>query len=152
MIRRAGPQDVDAIAAVFTRSFATLDFLPKLHTAEEDRRFLGGCVLAEQEVWVAERDGRVLGFVALDGAVCTFLYVDPDEHGRGIGSALLEEAQRARPDGFRFWVFQQNERARRFYEKRGCTVLELTDGSRNEEQTPDALYEWRPPAPGSSAR
>jgi putative acetyltransferase len=152
MIRRAGPQDVEGIAVCFRRSFGTLDFLPTLHTPEDDRRFLGGRVLAEQDVWVAERDGRILGFIALDGDLGTFFYVDPDEHGRGIGSALFAEAQRARPDGFRFWVFQQNERARRFYEKRGCTVLELTDGSGNEERTPDALYQWLPAAPGSSGR
>jgi putative acetyltransferase len=152
MIRRAGPQDVDGIAAVFRRSFATLEFLPTLHTTEDDRRFLGGRVLAEQEVWVAERDGRIFGFIALDGDLGTLFYVDPDEHNRGVGSALFAEAQRARPDGFRFWVFQQNERARRFYEKRGCTVLELTDGSGNEERTPDALYQWLPVAPGSSGR
>ncbi len=152
MIRQAGPQDVDGIAAVFTRSFATLDFLPALHTPEQNHAFLGGRVLAEQEVWIAEREGRILGFIALDGDICTFLYVDPEEHGRGVGSALFAEAQRSRPEGFRFWVFQQNENARGFYEKRGCTVLELTDGSGNEERTPDALYQWLPAAPGSSGR
>ncbi|HET8893693.1 MAG TPA: GNAT family N-acetyltransferase [Gaiellaceae bacterium] len=152
MIRRAGPQDVDGIAAVFTRSFATLDFLPTLHTPEQHHAFLGGRVLAEQEVWVAERDGRILGFIALDGDLGTLFCVDPDEHGCGIGSALFAEVQRERPNGFRFWVFQQNARARRFYEARGCTVLELTDGSGNEERTPDALYQWLPAGQGSSAR
>ena len=152
MIRRAGPQDIDGIAAVFTRSFATLDFLPTLHTPEQNHAFLGGRVLAEQDVWVAEREGRILGFLALEGDLGTLFYVDPDEHDRGIGSALFAEAQRARPLGFRFWVFQQNEKARRFYEKRGCTVLEFTDGSGNEERTPDALYQWLPAAPESSER
>jgi hypothetical protein len=41
-------------------------------------------------------------------------------------------------------VFQRNERARTFYERRGCHVVELTDGSGNEEREPDALYEWVP--------
>ena len=31
-----------------------------------------------------------------------------------------------------------------FYEHRGMRVVELTDGSRNEEREPDALYEWLP--------
>ena len=143
MIRQAGPNDVDGIAAVFTRSFATLDFLPQLHTPAEHRAFLGGRVLAEQEVWVAEREGRIVGFIALDGDLCTFLYVDPDEHERGVGSALFAEAQRARPDGFTFWVFQQNERARRFYENRDCIAVEFSDGLQNEERTPDVRYESR---------
>jgi putative acetyltransferase len=142
MIRRARPEDVDAIAAVFRRSFATLEFLPTLHTPDEDRAFLAR-MLAEQDVWVAE-DGRMLGFLALEGELGTLFYVDPNEHDQGIGSALFAEAQRARPAGFRFWVFQQNERARQFYEKRGCRALEFTDGSRNEEKEPDVLYEWLP--------
>src|SRR5437763_9846807 len=138
MIRQAGPQDVDAIVAVFEPSFATLAFLPQLHTHAENVAFFGRCV-AEGEAYVLES-----GFAIIAGDMLTHLYVHPDAIGTGIGGALLEHVKSRRPDGFRFWVFQQNERARRFYENRGCAVLELTDGSGNEEQTPDALYEWRP--------
>ncbi len=49
-----------------------------------------------------------------------------------------------RPDGFALWVFQQNDGARRFYERHGLRLVRETDGSGNEERTPDALYEWRP--------
>ncbi|HEX5262508.1 MAG TPA: hypothetical protein VFW13_03220, partial [Phenylobacterium sp.] len=42
------------------------------------------------------------------------------------------------------WTFQQNTRARKFYEDRGFRLVKLTDGLGNEERTPDALYEWRP--------
>jgi putative acetyltransferase len=143
MIRRATAGDVDAVAALFRRSFGTLDFLPTLHTPDEDREFLGR-VVAEQDVWVAEREGRILGFLSLDGKVGTFFYVDPEEHGAGVGSALFEEAQKARPAGFEFWVFQRNEKARRFYERRGCRAVRFTDGAGNEEKEPDVLYAWRP--------
>jgi GNAT superfamily N-acetyltransferase len=143
MTRRAKAEDVEAIAAVFRRSFGTLSFLPTLHTAEEDRAHLAG-VVAKQDVWVAEEDGRVVGFIALDGDLGTFFYVEPEAHDRGIGSALFEQAQRVRPAGFSFWVFQANDRARRFYEKRGCAAVELTDGSGNEEKEPDVRYEWKP--------
>jgi GNAT superfamily N-acetyltransferase len=143
MIRRATPDDVPAVADLFTRSFGTLDFLPKLHTAEEDREHLAG-VIAKQDVWVADEDGRVAGFIALEGDVGTFFYVEPDAHGRGLGSALFEHVQRERPSGFSFWVFQANELARRFYENRGCVAVEFTDGSGNAEKTPDVRYEWRP--------
>jgi hypothetical protein len=53
------------------------------------------------------------------------------------------------PSGFRLWVFLQNAPARRFYERHGLRLVEETDGSRNEERTPDALYEWRPTDPQS---
>lgn len=143
MIRRAKAEDVEAIAAVFRRSFGTLTFLPTLHTADEDRAHLAG-VVARQDVWVAEQDGRVVGFIALDGDLGTFFYVEPEAHDRGVGSGLFEQAQRVRPAGFSFWVFQANDRARRFYERRGCVAVELTDGEGNEEKEPDVRYEWKP--------
>ena len=101
-------------------------------------------MVANQDVWVAEEGGGILGFVALKGDEGTFLYVGPEAHGRGVGSKLFEQAQRARPGGFSFWAFQRNGRARRFYEKRGCVAVELTEGEGNEEREPDVRYEWRP--------
>ena len=41
------------------------------------------------------------------------------------------------------WTFQRNAAARRFYERRGFTLVEETDGSRNMEKEPDALYAGR---------
>lgn len=143
MIRRAKAEDVEAIAALFRRSFGTLSFLPTLHTADEDRAHLAG-VVATQDVWVAEEDGRVLGFIALEDDLGTFFYVDPEAHGRGIGTGLFEQARLARPGGFSFWVFQANDRARRFYEKRGCSAVEFTEGEGNEEKEPDVRYAWEP--------
>jgi N-acetylglutamate synthase-like GNAT family acetyltransferase len=144
VIRRAKAEDVDAVAALFGRSFATLDFLPKLHTPEEDREHLAG-VVRDQDVWIAEADGQVVGFLALQGDVGTFFYVDPPFHDRGIGSRLFAEAQAARPNGFEFWVFQANANAREFYEHRGCVPVRFTEGEDNEEKTPDVRYRWSPP-------
>ena len=143
MIRRGGAEDVDAVAALYERSYATLTFLPTLHTLEEHRGWFGR-VFAEREAWVYQEGGSILGFVALTDDVLSYLYLEPSALGRGIGSALLAKAKECRPAGFTFWVFQQNERARAFYERRGCRLVRLTDGSANEERTPDALYEWRP--------
>jgi ribosomal protein S18 acetylase RimI-like enzyme len=143
VIRRAGLEDVNAIAALFRRSFGTLTFLPTLHTPEEDRGYFGG-VVADREVWVWDEDGRVLGFAALAADELTHIYVEPEAQGRGIGGALIDRAKERRPDGFELWVFQQNEPARRFYERRGFVLVRETDGSENEEHTPDALYAWRP--------
>ena len=134
---------MNAIATLFRRSFGTLTFLPTLHTPEEDRAYFGG-IVADREVWVWEEDGSILGFAALENDELTHIYVEPGAHGRGIGGALIERAKERRPDGFRLWVFQQNANARRFYERRGFVLVRETDGSDNEERTPDALYAWRP--------
>jgi putative acetyltransferase len=144
MIRRAGPEDVEAIVAIFEPSFATLDFLPVLHTHEENLAFFRRCV-NEDEAYVLGQ-----GFAILAGDELSHLYVHPDAIGTGVGFA---HAASLRPQGFWFWVFQQNDRARRFYERHGASAVEFTDGSGNEERTPDVRYEWRPAAArGSSAR
>jgi GNAT superfamily N-acetyltransferase len=150
MIRRAGAEDADAVADAFTASFAgLLSFLPRLHTPEEDRAFFRRAV-DEREVWIAEADGVVVGLAAVHGDELSHLYVRPEHQGGGVGSALLEQVKRDRPDGFTLWVFQQNVAARRFYVRHGLRLVRETDGSGNDERTPDALYEWRPSGGGAT--
>jgi ribosomal protein S18 acetylase RimI-like enzyme len=140
MIRRATRADVEEIADLYERSFATLEFLPVLHTVDEHRSWFAR-QLAEHEGWVWDEDG-VRGFIVLTEDELVYLYVDVGWTGRGIGSALLDHAKLRRPAGFTLWTFQQNEGARRFYERHGLTAIELTDGSGNEEKTPDVRYRW----------
>jgi GNAT superfamily N-acetyltransferase len=149
MIRRAGATDVEAIVAIFEPSYATLEFLPQLHSHGEHLEFFRRSV-AEHEAYLLDR-----GFAILAGDTLTHLYVHPDAIGTGVGHALFEHVRTLRPHGFDFWVFQQNVHARRFYEAHGAAPVEFGDGSGNEERVPDVRYEWRPNAPGargSSAR
>ena len=125
VIRRATADDVEEIVAIFEPSFALLDFLPRLHTHEENLGFFGRCV-RDGEAYILGR-----GFALLDGDWLTHLYVHPDEIGTGVGHALFEHVTTLRPDGLQFWVFQQNERARRFYEAHGAVAVEFTDGEGN---------------------
>jgi ribosomal protein S18 acetylase RimI-like enzyme len=125
-----------------------LTFLPTLHTLEEHRAHFGH-VVAGQEVWVWD-DGQILGFAAFDDSMLNYLYVEPDAFGHGIGTALYTHAVDRRPDGFTFWVFQENERARRFYERHGACVIRFTGGDGNEERTPDVLYASSPARAGAA--
>ena len=93
---------------------------------------------------MAEDDGRPVGFFMLSDAFLYHLYVYPELQGQGAGSLLFGRVKELAPDGFRLWVFQRNTQAREFYEHRGMRVVELTDGSGNQEREPDALYEWLP--------
>jgi ribosomal protein S18 acetylase RimI-like enzyme len=143
MIRGHRPDDVDAIADLYERSFATLSFLPRLHTLAEHRVWFRR-VVEQREAWVWEEGGAVLGFIVFGEATVDYLYVEPEMTGRGIGSALLDRAKERRPAGFSLSTFQQNAGARRLYERHGLRVIRLTGGEGNEEKTPDALYAWRP--------
>jgi GNAT superfamily N-acetyltransferase len=145
MLRAARPEDTPAVVAVFQAARAdALPYLPILHGHEEDLAFFGGYVERGQ-VTVAEHDGRVAGFLALNGDWVDHLYVDPPAQHRGLGSALLRHAQ-GRSATLQLWVFQRNTRAIAFYEHHGFAIAELTDGARNEERTPDARMVWPSPA------
>lgn len=149
-LRPATLEDADAIAAVFSPSFRLLDFLPALHTVAEDRWFIENVILAACAVTVAEREGRILGFLALEGVEVRLLYVHPEAIGGGIGHALIEDAKKA--PILELWCFQANTRARRFYEAHGFDAVEFTDGSRNEERTPDVRYRWIRGGSGDATR
>jgi putative acetyltransferase len=144
-IRRATPEDAPALAEIHARARREcMPYLPDLYSDEEILRFVRETVFLNEELWVAEADAGVVGFLALSDDLLYHLYVNPDFHGKGVGSALFAQVQALRPAGFRLWVFQRNAQARAFYEHRGMTVVELTDGSENAEHEPDALYEWLP--------
>jgi GNAT superfamily N-acetyltransferase len=144
VIRHATEEDVDAVAELYDRSFRTLTFLPVLHTPEEHRWWFGK-QFAEHEPWVWD-EGGVRGFIVLTSDELMYLYLDTGWTGRGIGTTLLEHAKARRPDGFTLWTFQQNDGARRFYERHGLRAIEFTEGEGNEEKTPDVRYEWKPSA------
>lgn len=140
ILRPATADDAPAIAALLRAAFrVSLPFLPELHTPEEDLAFIAGRVLPTSTVWVADADGMVAGYIAFREGWIDHLYVHPDRQGQGIGARLLA---RAIEDGAgkQLWTFQQNERARRFYEARGFVAVEFTDGAGNEERTPDVRY------------
>jgi GNAT superfamily N-acetyltransferase len=142
-LRRARPEDADVIAHIHTAArHQAMPYLPDLHTDEETRDWIASMVLPSQQVWVAEREGRVIGVAALEGPTLEQLYVLPEEQGRGVGSALLEKARELSSGGLTLWTFQRNAAARAFYERRGFTAVKFTDGSGNEEQEPDVRYEW----------
>jgi GNAT superfamily N-acetyltransferase len=143
-IRPAAPTDTETIEEVFIAAAASMDYLPTLHTEAETRTFVRDVLLPNNEVWVAEEAGRVIGFAGLGDDCLRHLYVETEEQNRGVGAALLTAAKKHRPTGLRLWVFQKNLGARRFYERHGFTLVRLTDGEKNDEREPDALYEWRP--------
>ena len=143
-LRPATVDDAPAMGRILWDCFeVSLPFLPQLHTQEDHLGFMRENLLPQFTVWVAEADGEVEGYIAFSEDHVRHLYVHPTAQGQGIGPALLAKALQ---DGRRkdLWTFQQNTRARAFYEKRGFVAVEFTDGEGNEEQMPDVRYEWRP--------
>ena len=142
MLRPAKPADARAIAVLMRTTFrVSLPFLPELHTATEDLAYIAGCLTDEDAVWVAEANGVIAGYIVFRNGWIEHLYVHPDHQGHGIGPTLLAKAlEDGKPR--QLWTFQQNGRARRFYEARGFRAVEFTDGEGNEEKIPDVRYLW----------
>lgn len=92
-------------------------------------------------VWGAFQEGVLRGHLALLPGWIDHLYVDPDHHRQGVGSALVRLAQ-AEQRELRLYTFQSNAGARAFYERRGFIAEEFTDGARNEEKMPEMTYYW----------
>ena len=140
LLRPAEPPDALAVARVHVRSwqvgYRSLlpdSFLERLRPEERAARYIFGDP-DPQKPWtiVAVEDGTILGFATTSpsrdadlphyGELCA-MYVDPDHWGRGIGAALMDEAQnRLRQYGFAhglLWMLAGNTRAERFYRGAG---------------------------------
>ncbi len=142
-IRRALGADARAVAKVIVRGWQGAyrglmpdEFLAGLSVAGREAawremldRDAGGGVPA----WLAERDGRVVGFassgpprdaeVPPTGAELYAIYVLPEEWRKGIGRSLVQTATAHwRDRGISelvLWVLEDNARARAFYEAMG---------------------------------
>ncbi|MDH2342042.1 GNAT family N-acetyltransferase [Bradyrhizobium sp. SSUT77] len=142
MLRQLALTDMGAAAQVHRAAFDhAMPWLVGLHTPDQDRWFYREHVFATCRV-CGRFDGEVLGgIIAFRDGWIEQLYVLPAVQGRGVGTELLDVAKQA-CERLELWTFQRNERARRFYEARGFTLVEQTDGARNEENEPDARYLW----------
>lgn len=86
-------------------------------------RIVGGT----RDVWLAHRDGRLVGVAStaptdgdrpdLPALELATIYVDAAAHGTGVAGALLDAALGDAPA--HLWVFAANGRAQRFYVKHG---------------------------------
>jgi GNAT superfamily N-acetyltransferase len=143
-LRRATDADADAVGTIFIESFrAALPTVTRAHDDDDVRDYVRDILIAQHETWVATDDGIVVGMMALTPGWVEQLYVAPDRLGRGYGRQLLDLAKERSDGELQLWTFQVNARARRFYERNGFTIAEMTDGAGNEEREPDIRYVWK---------
>jgi len=141
-IRRAGPDDAQSLAEVgrdtFVETFAHLyppeDLAAFLAASYSPEAFAGYLRDPEHGLWIAEQDGRPLGYV--QAGPCTLphpdvtpacgevkrLYVRGETQGSGLGSRLLGIAlDWLGAPGRRLWigVWSQNLGAQRLYARHG---------------------------------
>jgi ribosomal protein S18 acetylase RimI-like enzyme len=139
--RTAGIEDAAALAELGARTFT--DTFGHLYQPSDLELFLRNHhpgawekELADPafEVCVAEKDGRMVGYIKLgpphlpfeprgEAAELRQLYVVDEVKGQGVARELvewlIERARDRRADHLYLSVFTDNHRARRFYEKMG---------------------------------
>ena len=142
--------ELAAAADLYVRSITGLlhrILQPEQVRADHDYRgYFTNVVARDRELWVAVRDGRLVGVLAMAGEWIDQLSVDPPEQRRGAGSALLAQARALSPNGLRVLTLQRNAAACRFYERRGFVACEHGTSPPPEDE-PDVSYLWRPHPP-----
>ena len=160
-LRRATADDAAGIAAVHVRTWQhayqgmipvqVLDGLSVTRRQEFWARELR-MLHDERRPWIAECDGRIVGFVSTgpsrdEGAGARTaevyaIYVDPECWSRGIGRSLMDHARRdlkqAGYEAATLWVLSANTVARDFYDAGGWHVdgqerIERMGGAELEE-------------------
>jgi putative acetyltransferase len=126
--RPATPDDAPRLFDVRRRSI--LGLAPPGVSIADAERWAGQVTLArmeqklrEQEIWIAEAEGVVVGWGGIRGDTLESLYTAPEFAGQGIGAALLdrlEELMRGR--GIEAVHAEASPNALSFYLRRGYVV------------------------------
>lgn len=144
MIRLYREEDFETVTKFwFEAMSAAMPALSKRmgYTLEDAREYFLKAVVAQDQIWVYERGGAPLGFLAIQGKFIDRLYVHPAYHRQGIGQALLMKARQLLPKHMWLYTHVANKMARAFFEKNGF-VAEKFGVSPEPESEPDVEYHW----------
>lgn len=122
-IREYEQSDLSAVldsweaATRLAHDFMTDDFIA------QERKNVAEMYLPNTDTWVVEVGGVVRGFIALMGNEVGAIFLYPDSHGGGMGTALMDKAQQLHGD-LEVEVFKANSIGRRFYSRYGFKQVE----------------------------
>ncbi len=125
MIRKYRTEDFDELAKVMDEGRMQeleAEGLEQVFVSLKDAPYLK--YFLSCDIYVAEKDEQVVGFIGLGRRRLDFLYVLPGMQGKGIGSALMKTALTKLPRPVRLAVFTNNEQAKNLYKKFGFKVTE----------------------------
>ncbi|PZC50358.1 MAG: Ribosomal protein S18 acetylase RimI [Chloroflexi bacterium] len=140
------PDETDAVVRLWhATTRVAYPYLPteQAHTLDDARAFFRDHIAPTHDLFVAEADGALLGYMALKGSYIDRLYIHPDVQRSGAGTALLVTARARSPHELALHTHQQNTQACAFYEKHGFVAVKYGI-SPPPESAPDVEYHWRP--------
>lgn len=144
-IRPYKTEDFEAVTRLWfdAQTVAMPEMMARMgYEFNEAQEYFRNIVVNENQIWVYERDGEPLGFLAIQGELIDRLYVHPAWHRQGIGQALLNKARELLPKHIWLYTHTANRMARAFYEKNDF-IAEGFGSSPPPESEPDVEYHWR---------
>jgi ribosomal protein S18 acetylase RimI-like enzyme len=144
-IRLYKTEDFEPITRLWfdAQTVAMPDMMARMdYKFDEAQAYFRNVIVLETQMWVYERDGVPLGFIAIQGELIDRLYVHPAYHRQGIGQALLVKARELLPEHIWLYTHVANKMARAFYEKNDF-IAEGFGVSPAPESEPDVEYHWR---------
>jgi len=142
-ITKALKEEASDVVNIFTRAREKMEYLPIIHTPQENRNYFSDLVEA-RTVLVIKQNNTNVGFTHLNDTWIMHLYIDPSFQNQGFGKLLLDKLKTLSPSELNLWVFEANTQAIKFYEREGFTLIEKRnkEQSTNEEHLPDRQYRW----------
>lgn len=106
MIRKFNPQDLDAIMQIWLKTnIEAHSFIPASYweNSFEDVK----AVLPQAEIYVAEVDDQIAGFIGLNQTMIEGIFVKKEMQSHGIGKQLLDYAKEIKPE-LQLEVYKEN--------------------------------------------
>ena len=142
-VREAIDSDLDAVADLWHDSAMSMDGAAvHVPLRDELRKRIDDELAAGWQLHVALAGKRIIGMLAIKPAqsILDQIFVAPRERGAGVGTALIDAAKRAMPNGFSLRMDASNGKAARFYERRG--MKRIGAGIHPRTGIPVHFYGW----------
>ncbi len=139
MIRMFDARDLDQVMELWLNgNIEAHDFIPRNYW--ESNAPMVREQLLQAEIYVYETDGKILGFVGLQGDYLAGIFVDRHARSMGIGGQLIHYVQKIRRT-LTLNAYRKNQRAMEFYLREGFSVLsEDIDEATGET---DIVLSWK---------
>ncbi len=122
-IRLSTPDDVPELFQIWRHAVeATHDFLSEEHLELISQQVRYEYLPIDTFHVAVDAQKRSLAFMGMTGNAIDSLFVDPAEHGKGVGRALVEFAKQSHRTLI-LDVNEQNPGARAFYERLGFSIV-----------------------------
>jgi len=112
-------EDHDALVEIWHRAVVHTHTFLEAEDIQFYHQIVRDGALRNVEIWIERSESTPVGFIGLNGTKIEMLFVDPDFHGKGVGTRLIDHAKKIKGGHLQVDVNEQNEGAYVFYKRLG---------------------------------